>query len=211
MVNNQQSSKLGFLFDASHSVFGHCPSLSRFYMSEFQQNLCNYDAKPAQAVERIGCPRCGQIYSPGFNTTVRLEPFGTKKRKQIQKTKPKNRLVYECHACTFRFSMGRSIKAKIPTASLEPNQIKGSVTAQTPASTVPNDKKNMNITKNSNSNNSLSSSDQSANNLHSNKKTLNNPIKKKTKGKSALQAMLAKSKENAGPNKLGLNDFLSSL
>ncbi|KAL0079242.1 hypothetical protein J3Q64DRAFT_1761766 [Phycomyces blakesleeanus] len=180
MVNNQQSSKLGFLFDASHSVFGHCPSLSRFYMSEFQQNLCNYDAKPAQAVERIGCPRCGQIYSPGFNTTVRLEPFGTKKRKQIQKTKPKNRLVYECHACTFRFSMGRSIKAKIPTASLEPNQIKGSVTAQTPAS-------------------------------NSNKKTLNNPIKKKTKGKSALQAMLAKSKENAGPNKLGLNDFLSSL
>ncbi|KAI9016427.1 RNAse P Rpr2/Rpp21/SNM1 subunit domain-containing protein, partial [Phycomyces nitens] len=111
MTTNQQITRLGFLFDASHKVFAECPSLSRFYMSEFQHTLDNYETKTAQAVDRISCPRCGQIYAPGFNSTVRLE---AKKPTKKKKQKP-NRLVYQCNACTFRHIVGGSQKNNIPT------------------------------------------------------------------------------------------------
>ncbi|CAO3700583.1 unnamed protein product [Rhizopus stolonifer] len=64
----QQTNRLDFLFNASHTMFSSCPSLSRYYMNEFQETLGEYELKPTKQIERLACQSCGQISIAGLNT-----------------------------------------------------------------------------------------------------------------------------------------------
>ncbi|KAI8141797.1 RNAse P Rpr2/Rpp21/SNM1 subunit domain-containing protein [Fennellomyces sp. T-0311] len=114
-----QSSRMEYLFQASHAVFAQCPELSRFYMSEFQQCMRQQDLIPAKSITRTCCPRCGQIYVPGLNTSVKLQTRRTKKKR--------NQLIYQCNACTHKMMFQGSSVAAIPKADLS------KTTAVTPA------------------------------------------------------------------------------
>ncbi|KAG0169100.1 hypothetical protein DFQ28_002286 [Apophysomyces sp. BC1034] len=103
MATNQQTSRLDFLFRASHTVFANCPELSRFYMSEFQQTVRQHNVTPAKVIKRSACPSCGQVYAPGLNTSVTVET----KRKR-------NQLVYRCKACTHTLRLKGSYKPTLP-------------------------------------------------------------------------------------------------
>ncbi|RCH80962.1 hypothetical protein CU097_002292 [Rhizopus azygosporus] len=94
----QQTGRLDFLSNASQLMFNVCPSLSRFYMSEFQQALIEYELKPTKQMERSACQSCGEIAIPGLNTTVRVIQKNRKERKK-KHLKAKNLIETTCLTC----------------------------------------------------------------------------------------------------------------
>ncbi|KAI7867006.1 hypothetical protein BDF14DRAFT_1882121 [Spinellus fusiger] len=198
MATHQQTARLDFLHKASLTLLVACPSLSRFYRSEFQQSLKNFEVTAAKSIDRQACPRCGQIYVPGLHTTVRLH--STKKKKTS--TRNANQVRYQCHACHYtRLLEGTSKGQLIPSArtgGTSRNLTPAGVTAKPPAPpTHPHahPKKSPLIQP------KVAVTTASA-----------SPIPAKKKGKkNTLQALLAKSKQNNGTQKLGLDDFLSGL
>lgn len=94
----QQTGRLDFLSNASQLMFNVCPPLSRFYMSEFQQALIEYELKPTKQMERSACQSCGEIAIPGLNTTVRVIQKNRKERKK-KHLKAKNLIETTCLTC----------------------------------------------------------------------------------------------------------------
>ncbi|RCH82625.1 hypothetical protein CU098_006950 [Rhizopus stolonifer] len=80
----QQTNRLDFLFNASHTMFSSCPSLSRYYMNEFQETLGEYELKPTKQIERLACQSCGQISIAGLNTQ-KAEKEGKAKVKEFDR------------------------------------------------------------------------------------------------------------------------------
>ncbi|ORE07370.1 hypothetical protein BCV72DRAFT_109322 [Rhizopus microsporus var. microsporus] len=95
----QQTGRLDFLSNASQLMFNVCPSLSRFYMSEFQQALIEYELKPTKQMERSACQSCGEIAIPGLNTAVRVIQKNRKERKKKQ-LRAKNLIETTCLTCS---------------------------------------------------------------------------------------------------------------
>ena len=232
-----QSSRMEFLFQASHTLFSSCPELSRFYMGEFQQCLRQQDLIPAKSITRSCCPRCGQIYVPGLNTSVRLESKKKKKNNSSKKnknndnntSKRKNQLIYQCNACAHKMKFQGS-NLNIPKASLlETNKMTATTTINTPntiATTTKNTKETITTSKLPSSSLSSKQPVQKQEQQQQQQKTLHqqqqpsgvDKKKKKNKGgkKNHLQAMLAsrqqsKEAEKKGGGGFGLDDFLSSL
>lgn len=148
MAKPEDASRLDFLYKASHIIFAHSPELSRFYMSEFQDNVRLQDIPVAKAIVRRMCPRCGQIYAPGLNTTVFLE-------RQKRRKKKRNYLVYQCDACGLAVKRQGSYP-NVPKASS--NQLESSSSLPTVAEPVNNDnnqKKKKNKKKKNNKKNNL--------------------------------------------------------
>ena len=232
-----QSSRMEFLFQASHTIFSSCPELSRFYMSEFQQCLRQQDLIPAKSITRSCCPRCGQIYVPGLNTSVRLESKKKKKNSSSKKnknndstSKRKNQLIYQCNACTHKMKFQGS-NLNIPKADLlETNKMTATTVAINTPNTITtatkNTKETIGISKLPSSSSSSKQPVQKQQQQQQQQKSLHqqqqpagvDKKKKKNKGgkKNHLQAMLAsrqqsKEAEKKGGGGLGLDDFLSSL
>ncbi|KAI7850023.1 RNAse P Rpr2/Rpp21/SNM1 subunit domain-containing protein [Circinella umbellata] len=225
-----QSSRMDFLFQASHVLFSSCPELSRFYMSEFQQCLRQQDLIPAKSITKSCCPRCGQIYVPGLNTTVKLESIKKKKKnlgdkknknKDDNKSKRKNQLIYQCNACTHKMTFPGS-NPHLPRAQL----LKTKTMTATPVTIATTTTTTKAVTTHNNTSSSLSKQpvpkqqqQQKQPLLHQQQQPVGiDKKKKKNKGgkKNHLQAMLAsrqqsKEAEKKGGGGLGLNDFLSSL
>ena len=79
------SSRLQFLWNASHTLLPTVPSLSAFYMQQFNQFAAEKELNLAEAVKRKYCSYCGSIFLPGLNCQVRIET--NKKRKSKSKRK----------------------------------------------------------------------------------------------------------------------------
>ncbi|KAG2217012.1 hypothetical protein INT45_003085 [Circinella minor] len=214
-----QSSRMEFLFQASHTLFSSCPELSRFYMSEFQQCLRQQDLIPAKSITRSCCPRCGQIYVPGLNTTIKLESIKKKRKKnhsdkKENKSKRKNQLIYQCNACTHKMTFQGS-NFPIPKANLLETKTTTPVTIATTTKAMTTQNNIISLSKQP----VPKPQQQQQQSLHQQQQPVGID-KKKKKNKSGkknhLQAMLAsrqqsKEAEKKGGGGLGLNDFLSSL
>lgn len=210
MASKAQSGRLDYLYQASHAVFATCPSLSRFYMSEFQQCLEQQGTAATKLIARSACPKCGQIYAPGLNCTVDLEPLCKKRRR----SKKKNRLVYECGACHHKYYLQGSQPAYVKSTKMDDEDTRQSIPASSSAITTTT---TTTISKKTPSGSPVapiaaaytpSPVSRAGAGLQDNKK------KKKPK-KNSLQAMLANRKQNekqaSSSSGLGLDDFLSSL
>ncbi|KAI8062787.1 uncharacterized protein B0P05DRAFT_581151 [Gilbertella persicaria] len=112
LPSHQQTQRLDHLFTASYRMFTACPSLSRYYMNEFQNTLTEYEL--TSATERLSCSSCGQILVPGLNSQVRLI---SKKRQH----KPNKSLIRSmCFTCRHTKIYHGSYKKKIPTEETAP-------------------------------------------------------------------------------------------
>ncbi|KAI7899398.1 uncharacterized protein BX663DRAFT_521613 [Cokeromyces recurvatus] len=70
----QQVQRLDFLFNAGHSMLSMCPSLSRYYMNEFQNTLTEYELTASKPIARLSCTSCGQILIPGLTSKTEIIP-----------------------------------------------------------------------------------------------------------------------------------------
>ncbi|KAI8982166.1 RNAse P Rpr2/Rpp21/SNM1 subunit domain-containing protein [Mycotypha africana] len=117
----QQSSRLDFLYEASYSVLGQCPSLSRYYMNEFQNTLAEYELTLPKSVQRSACTSCGQITLPGLNTKVDIVTDDKLKKMKKKKNKiasvKKNKIQYTCLACQRSKVYNGSFKRILPSNS----------------------------------------------------------------------------------------------
>ncbi|KAI9272935.1 hypothetical protein BDA99DRAFT_556526 [Phascolomyces articulosus] len=189
-----QSSRMEFLFQASHVVFASCPELSRFYMSEFQQCLRQQDLVPAKSITRSCCPRCGQIYVPGLNTQFQGSTFPIPKADLSSSSSSSD----TTHTAAMTTMTSNTAATHINTLSLfnQPGQKQKQKQQQ-------------------------QQQPQQKGSLHQQQQHpagIDKKKKKNNKGgkKNHLQAMLAsrqqsKEAEKKGSGGLGLNDFLSSL
>lgn len=83
MTSQDASNRLQFLWNASHTFLSTVPSLSAFYMQQFNQFSAEKELSLAEAVKRKYCSYCGSIFLPGINSQVRIEK--NKKRKGNKK------------------------------------------------------------------------------------------------------------------------------
>ncbi|GBC00318.1 hypothetical protein RclHR1_03810007 [Rhizophagus clarus] len=91
MTSQDASNRLQFLWDASHTFLSTVPSLSAFYMQQFNQFSAEKELKLSEAVKRKYCNYCGNIFLPGINSQVRIEK--NKKRKRNKKKNSDHSLV----------------------------------------------------------------------------------------------------------------------
>lgn len=146
----QQTNRLDFLFNASHTMFSSCPSLSRYYMNEFQETLGEYELKPTKQIERLACQSCGQISIAGLNTQVRVIQKNRKQKKK-EKRKSRNLIEMTCLTCQRVKVYHGSHKNKIlkKTTTTTAGMITTMTTdVQRPAAVENNNKKKKNKSKN---------------------------------------------------------------
>ncbi|KAG1135899.1 hypothetical protein G6F37_012464 [Rhizopus arrhizus] len=179
----QQTSRLDFLFNASNVMFSQCPSLSRYYMNEFQQTMNEYELKPTKQIERLACQSCGEIAIPGLNTRVNIIQKNRREKKKMKK-QTKNLVESTCLTCgrvkIFHGSFKNKMKIK---PSSVPTTVITSLTDKIPNKTTQTVVKVEETNK-----------------------------KKKNKGKNNnLKALLAKQQTNNSSNNGSLGDFLSGL
>ncbi|KAI9275021.1 RNAse P Rpr2/Rpp21/SNM1 subunit domain-containing protein [Helicostylum pulchrum] len=127
MANNnslqtlQQTNRLDFLFTAGFEMFSAVPSLSRYYMNEFQHTLNEFELTAQKNIERLACKSCGQISVPGLSSRVEIvQKKAEKKRKQR-----KNKIQTTCLTCSRITLYHGSYKKKLPqplsdTPAVEP-------------------------------------------------------------------------------------------
>ncbi|CAG8592548.1 6192_t:CDS:2 [Funneliformis mosseae] len=73
MTSRDASNRLQFLWNASHTLLSTVPSLSAFYMQQFNQFAGEKELNLAEAVKRKYCSYCGSIFLPGLNSQIRIE------------------------------------------------------------------------------------------------------------------------------------------
>ncbi|KAI8985434.1 RNAse P Rpr2/Rpp21/SNM1 subunit domain-containing protein [Pilobolus umbonatus] len=113
-----QRQRLEFLFNASFNMFSSCPSLSRYYMNEFQSTLTEYDLTTVKHVERLACKSCGQITVPGLSASVSvIAKYNRYLKKRDRMAKKTNRVQVQCLACHHSRLYHGSHKKKIPTSN----------------------------------------------------------------------------------------------
>ncbi|KNC97147.1 uncharacterized protein SPPG_07538 [Spizellomyces punctatus DAOM BR117] len=105
-MDSSLSRRLGFLHDAAHSLFATCPSLSRFYLSKFQDVCADQKVPIVERVSKRFCSRCGSLFVPGQNVRVRVTGDGNGEKHKKKKRKTGNRssaptrqetLSHACH------------------------------------------------------------------------------------------------------------------
>ncbi|KAI8096542.1 uncharacterized protein BX664DRAFT_324225 [Halteromyces radiatus] len=220
MATKQQSQRLDFLMQASHAMVSPCPTLARFYMHHYQDTLRQYGLKATKVMDRLSCPRCGQIYLAGDTTSVEL--VSSRPTQPAVKRNRKNTLIYTCHACHYRRKFKGSFKRHLnnTTHSVVSPTGQQSIPGKQPLNNNSNNivnKNNNNVSNNKDKNkpNTMNKPTPPINTPHTsnqNKRSLpsTQPSKKKSK-KNQLQSLLASRKDQQGGGNLGLNDFLSSL
>lgn len=109
----QQTSRLDFLFTAGFEMVSAVPSLSRYYMSEFQNSLTELELTAQKNIERLACKSCGQISIPGLSSRVEI-----KSKKRIEKRKRQNQIVTTCLTCCNTSLYHGSYKKKLPQVTI---------------------------------------------------------------------------------------------
>ncbi|KAI8335488.1 RNAse P Rpr2/Rpp21/SNM1 subunit domain-containing protein [Chlamydoabsidia padenii] len=237
MATKQQAGRLDFLLQASNLMVLQNPALSRFYLSHYQETLRLHQLSAPKAIDRLGCPRCGQVYLAGLNTSVELVPKGSnhqdknKNKLAQQKKNKKNTLVYTCHACQYGRKFNGSFKRYIPSTSTEIKDLSTGSTVdpttkitQTKGTSTQNNSTPVNTLNKNNKNNAdlqkATNIQQNSTNTMSKQQTNKRPapsippLSKKKAKKNQLQSLLASRKEQkggGGGGSIGLDDFLSSL
>ncbi|TPX63744.1 hypothetical protein SpCBS45565_g06413 [Spizellomyces sp. 'palustris'] len=90
-MDSSLSRRLGFLHDAAHSLFDTCPSLSRFYLSKFQDVCADQKVPVIERISKRFCSRCGSLFVPGQNARVRVTGNGERENPKKKKRKTGNR------------------------------------------------------------------------------------------------------------------------
>src|ERR1043165_2625631 len=85
MTSQDTSNRLQFLWNASHKLLSTVPSLSAFYMQQFNKFAGEKELNLAEAVKRKYCSYCGSIFLPGINSQIRIEKRKKRKRKDKRK------------------------------------------------------------------------------------------------------------------------------
>ncbi|KAI8637485.1 hypothetical protein BD408DRAFT_424434 [Parasitella parasitica] len=116
LQTNQQTNRLDFLFEAGHTLFSQCPSLSRYYMNEFQNTLAEYEVSAHKTIARLCCKSCGQINISGLNHRVEIIQQYPKNnsKKAAKKSQSKNKIKSTCLTCGSTSLYHGSIKKKMP-------------------------------------------------------------------------------------------------
>ncbi|CAO3590477.1 unnamed protein product [Absidia cylindrospora] len=226
MATKPQSLRLDFLLQASNKVISQCPTLSQFYMQHYQETLRHNDLRAPRTVDRLSCPRCGQIYLAGYNTSVELASHSSIRHdndstatttKNKKKKNQKNILVYTCHACHHQRKFNGSFKRYIPTSSRahttntttllaiateKVDESHLSASSGGPSASTPSTSKSVSITnKNKEKKNTTQAVPSNKRPLASSPNQQQQPSKKKSKGskKNQLQSLLASRKDqNSG-------------
>lgn len=109
----QHTNRLDFLSAAGFEMFSVVPSLSRYYMSEFQHTLNEFGLTAQKNIERLTCTSCGQISVPGLSSRVEIIQ---KKGKKVTKEKKrrKNKVQTTCLTCGKKTLYHGSYKNKLP-------------------------------------------------------------------------------------------------
>jgi RNase P subunit RPR2 len=142
LQTHQQTSRLDFLFEAGFSMFNACPSLSRYYMNEFQNTLTEYELTAAKPIARLSCRSCGQINVAGLTSQV-----------DITKKKKRNLVRTICLSCRHTDLYHGSYKKKLTKISCVTSKVPVSSIAAQPTikmSDGPIDKKKKNKGKKNN-------------------------------------------------------------
>ncbi|KAI9485206.1 MAG: RNAse P Rpr2/Rpp21/SNM1 subunit domain-containing protein [Benjaminiella poitrasii] len=205
---HQQTQRLDFLFTASHAMFSACPSLSRYYMNEFQNTLTEYELTASKPIARLSCSSCGQILIPGLTSKTEITIKGKRRSNRQQK----NRVRSTCLTCQRSKLYHGSFKQKIPkNESLRTNTINTVPTTATATKVVKTVHKTTvtkaTVTKTTNVTANKNAAAAAPASTEINKK-------KKNKGKkNNLKALLLKQQQNQNSSSGGggLGDFLSSL
>ncbi|KAI7890918.1 uncharacterized protein EV154DRAFT_509986 [Mucor mucedo] len=113
MQTAQQTNRLDFLFAAGFEMVSRVPALSRYYMSEFQHSLTEFELTTPKTVARLACPSCGQIRIPGLSTHVAV----VERQKRKKGKRPGNRIKTTCARCCHTSFYHGSYKHKLPTAA----------------------------------------------------------------------------------------------
>lgn len=199
----QQTSRLDFLFTAGFEMLTRVPTMSRYYMTEFQHCLNEYELTTVKNISRLACTSCGQISIPGLTSQVEIKPRrpnrGKKSHKKVEKKKTtrnqQNVISITCKTCSNTNLYHGSYKKKIPKVTSQDNMIP-----------VIENKNNSSTTASSTTTTTTATTTETTNK------------KKKNKGKkNNLKALLSKSNSNnnsggsTGGGGGGLGDFLSSL
>lgn len=169
-------------------MFGQCPSLSRYYMNEFQNTLTEYELTAHKPIARLSCKSCGQINVPGLNHRIEIIHQQSRKQNKTKKIiQSKNTIKSTCLTCGNTSLYHGSNKKKMPKLIMQQEPV---IAAAKPIVATPS---------------TTSTSPSTGESLK----------KKKNKGKkNNLKALLNKqqkpgsSSSNGGG---GLGDFLSSL
>ncbi|GAN10548.1 hypothetical protein MAM1_0368d10091 [Mucor ambiguus] len=188
LQTHQQTSRLDFLFEAGHTMFSQCPSLSRYYMNEFQNTLTEYELTAHKPIARLSCKSCGQINVPGLNHRIEITHHQSRKQNKTKKIlQSKNTIKSTCLTCGNTSLYHGSNKKKMPKPIMQQESV---IAAAKPIITTSA------IT-------SISAP------------TGESLKKKKNKGKkNNLKALLSKQQKPGNNNSNssgGLGDFLSSL
>ncbi|GET01877.1 RNAse P Rpr2/Rpp21/SNM1 subunit domain-containing protein [Rhizophagus clarus] len=91
MTSQDASNRLQFLWDASHTFLSTVPSLSAFYMQQFNQFSAEKELKLSEAVKRKYCNYCGNIFLPVGQPK---ESNLIKQEKNSQEKKEKRQVIY---------------------------------------------------------------------------------------------------------------------
>ncbi|OZJ05830.1 hypothetical protein BZG36_00945 [Bifiguratus adelaidae] len=82
-VSAADNSRLQFLWNASHALFGKAPNASAYYMSRFQRHVEGTGVKVATTVQQHYCQYCGMVLVPAVTCQVHI---AGKKRKRSTST-----------------------------------------------------------------------------------------------------------------------------
>lgn len=169
-------------------MLSQCPSLSRYYMNEFQNTLTEYELTAHKPIARLSCKSCGQINVPGLNHRVEIIHQQSRKQNKTKKIiQSKNTIKSTCLTCGNTGLYHGSNKKKMPKLIMQQEPV---IVAAKPIITT--------------------SATTSANAA-----TIKSLKKKKNKGKkNNIKALLNKQQKpgnNSSNGSGGLGDFLSSL
>ncbi|KAK4519635.1 uncharacterized protein ATC70_009872 [Mucor velutinosus] len=138
LQTHQQTSRLDFLFEAGHTMLSQCPSLSRYYMNEFQNTLTEYELTAHKPIARLSCKSCGQINVPGLNHRIEIIHQQSKKQNKTKKTiQSKNTIKSTCLTCGNTSLYHGSNKKKMPKLNMQQEPVIATVKpiTTTPATT----------------------------------------------------------------------------
>ncbi|CAO0789338.1 unnamed protein product [Mucor circinelloides] len=114
LQSHQQTSRLDFLFEAGHTMLSECPSLSRYYMNEFQNTLTEYELTAHKPIARLSCKSCGQISIPGLNHRIEIIHKQSRKQNKTKKIVQPNTIKSTCLTCGNTSLYHGSNKRKMP-------------------------------------------------------------------------------------------------
>lgn len=98
----RESQTMRFLLEAAHKYAILAPAASRSMITRMRAVAHSAKFAVHKSVAQRFCRRCSQVYVPGTNCAVTLEPVPRKRRRRFPRVGPSKYVVYTCSVCGAR-------------------------------------------------------------------------------------------------------------